>query len=112
MTVDPSQNTKHFMRLLVEGLNVLGPLNSAISIINSKISPEMKKVVGLVTAKVLASFSSHFYPVLIVVQVLKAHESRSGAESTTTIPDKVPLLVDLTNSIFDKYVLFFYSQTK
>jgi hypothetical protein len=51
-TIDPSTNTKHFMRLLVEGLNVLGPLNSAISIINSKISPEMKKVIHLVTSKV------------------------------------------------------------
>lgn len=40
------------MRLLVEALNVLGQLHSAVSIINSKISPEMKKVIHLISAKV------------------------------------------------------------
>jgi hypothetical protein len=46
------------MRLLVEALNVLRHLTSAVSIINSKISPEMKKVIHLVTAKVSLLLSS------------------------------------------------------
>lgn len=53
LTTDPSHNSKQFMRLLVEALNVLGQLNSAVSIINTKISPEMKKVIHLVTTKVM-----------------------------------------------------------
>lgn len=83
LTTDPSQNPKQFMRLLVEALNALGQLNSAVSIINTKISPEMKKVIQLITKK-----------------VVRTHESRPTLESA----ERAPLLVDLTNAIFDKCI--------
>ncbi|GAM18489.1 hypothetical protein SAMD00019534_016640, partial [Acytostelium subglobosum LB1] len=117
LSINPETNGKLFMNLLIESLNVLGEIDSAVGLILGKISIEMKTIISSCSSTVTQTYQYEGKTIAKVpgesnsgdlneqsLMLLSDTFTRNTLLSNNTL--NIPL-VDLMNAIFKKVLSVF-----